>query len=69
VPADGGTTTTFQRIGSAVTANPSTWVPIGGSAAMGFSTTPSSLTVYFEGPPAGVDVQVDQADLRVLQAQ
>jgi hypothetical protein len=67
--ADGGTTTTFQRVGSTVTANPTTWVPIGGSAAMGFSTTPSSLTTYFEGPPAGVDVQVDEADLRVLQAQ
>ena len=67
--ADGGTTTTFQRVGSAVTANPSTWVPIGGSAAMGFSAVPTGLTMYFEGPPAGVDVQVDQADLRVLQAQ
>jgi GH35 family endo-1,4-beta-xylanase len=66
---DGGTTTTFQRVGSAVTANPSTWVPIGGTAAMGFSAPPTSLTMYFEGPPAGIDVQVDQADLRVLQAQ
>ena len=67
--ADGGTTTTFQRVGSTVTANPTTWVPIGGTAAMGFSASPTSLTMYFEGPPAGVDVQVDQADLRVLQAQ
>jgi hypothetical protein len=66
--ADGGTSTSFQRVGPTVTANPTTWVPIGGSAAMGFAAPPTTLIMYFEGPPAGVDVQVDQADLRVLQA-
>jgi hypothetical protein len=65
---DGGTASNFMPIGPTVTANPTTWVPIGGSAALGFPATPSALTMYFEGPPAGVDVQVDQVDLRVLEA-
>jgi hypothetical protein len=42
--------------------------PIGGSAALGFAAPPSSLTLYFEGPPAGVDLQVDGVDLRRLEA-
>jgi GH35 family endo-1,4-beta-xylanase len=67
-PVDGGTSTTFQRVGPTVTANPNTWVAIGGTAAMGFGAPPSTLIMYFEGPPAGVDVQVDQADLRVLES-
>ncbi len=55
IPADGGVTTIFQRVGSVVTANPTTWVPIGGAAAMGFAAPPTSLTMYFEGPPEEVD--------------
>jgi GH35 family endo-1,4-beta-xylanase len=67
-PVDGGTSTAFQPIGSKVTANTTSWVPIGGTAALGFGTTPSQLILYFEGPPAGVDVQIDQMDVRVLEA-
>ncbi|HSY22390.1 MAG TPA: endo-1,4-beta-xylanase, partial [Polyangiaceae bacterium] len=40
---DGGTATNFQPMGSAVTANTSTWVPIGGAAGLGFATAPSTL--------------------------
>jgi GH35 family endo-1,4-beta-xylanase len=65
---DGGASTTFQRVGSAVTANTSSWTPIGGSAALGFAATPNSSTMYFEGAPAGVDIQVDQVDVRILSA-
>jgi GH35 family endo-1,4-beta-xylanase len=67
-PVDGGTSTNFQPIGPSVTANTTTWVPIGGSAGLGFATAPSQLFLYVEGPPAGVDVQVDEMQVHVLEA-
>jgi GH35 family endo-1,4-beta-xylanase len=67
---DGGTGTVsnFQPIGPTVTANTTTWVPISGAAGLGFATPPSSLFLYVEGPDGGVDVQIDQMDIRVLEA-
>jgi hypothetical protein len=62
-----GVSDAFQRIGG-VTATSAGWTWIGGSAAMGFANPPTSLTMYFEGPPAGVDVQIDDASVRLIAA-
>lgn len=65
---DGGASTAFQPVGAAVTANTTTWVPIGGSAALGYTAAPSTVILYIEGPPAGVDDQIDQMVFRKMEA-
>src|SRR5581483_1044533 len=62
-----GVSDVFQRIGS-VTATSTGWTLLGGSAQLGFASPPTSLTMYFEGPPAGVDVQVDDVSVRLVAA-
>ena len=55
-------TTTFQRIGIA-TASDSGWSRLTGSIALP-SCAATELTAYFEGPPAGTDIYVDDVSLR-----
>jgi hypothetical protein len=62
-----GVSDVFQRIGS-VTATSTGWTLLSGSAALGFATALMSLTMYFEGPSAGVDVQVDDVSVRAVAA-
>lgn len=44
-----------------VTANNSSWVRLSGSFTLNVTGTLSVLDVYFEGPPRGVDIYVDDA--------
>ena len=67
-PSDAGTTTSFISLGPAVSANTSSWVRISGSTALGFTAAPTTVFLYVEGPGPGVDVQIDQMDFRLLEA-
>jgi GH35 family endo-1,4-beta-xylanase len=62
---EGTSATVYQRLESA-TANASEWVEVSGNAALGWTQSPTQLDLYLEGPPAGVDLYVDDAAVRVL---
>jgi GH35 family endo-1,4-beta-xylanase len=51
---------------AAATARSDGWTRITGAATFGWTTEPSSLELYFEGPPAGVNVLVDDFTLQSL---
>jgi hypothetical protein len=58
---------TYTSIASA-SARADGWTRITGAATFGWSSEPSTLEVYFEGPPAGVNLLVDDFSLRPLTA-
>jgi GH35 family endo-1,4-beta-xylanase len=51
---------------AAASASAGGWTRITGAATFGWTTEPSSLELYFEGPPAGVNVLVDDFTLQPL---
>jgi hypothetical protein len=56
---------TYTSFASAV-ARSDGWTRITGAATFGWSSEPSTLELYFEGPPAGVNLLVDDFSLRPL---
>lgn len=65
VKTTSGGVDTYTSI-AAATAQSGGWTRITGAATFGWATAPSSLELYFEGPPAGVNVLVDDFTLQPL---
>jgi GH35 family endo-1,4-beta-xylanase len=61
-----GVSDTFTRLASANATNTG-WTIVSGSMALNFPVLPvTAVQIYIEGPPAGVDIHIDEVSIRLI---